>query len=151
MRTITYTSSYSCQSKFLRKAWKSLTSTEIPALFKCKLLAFKCLSGFILLAFTKYWCFRELLRWCTSTILIMLSPTMNTDILDFWELVGFWDGGGGLSLALPRGSSLLIQYMTQLIYIWEWNFCIGQICCSILTYLNNTINLHIFHSAFFLC
>ena len=30
--------------------------------------------------------------------LIMLSPTMNTNVLDFWGTVGFWDLGGGLSL-----------------------------------------------------
>ena len=35
-------SSYSCQSKFVRKALKFLTSTEIPASFKCYLLLFKC-------------------------------------------------------------------------------------------------------------
>ena len=42
-------SSYSCQSKFVRKALKFLTSTEIPTSFRCNLLLFKCLFGFILL------------------------------------------------------------------------------------------------------
>ena len=44
-------SSYSCQSKFARKALKFVKSTEIPASFRCNLLLFlfKCLFGFILL------------------------------------------------------------------------------------------------------
>ena len=42
-------STYFCQSKFIRKALKFLTSTEIPASFRCNLLLFKCLFGFILL------------------------------------------------------------------------------------------------------
>ena len=42
-------SSYFCQSKFVRKALKFLTSTEIPASFRGNLLLFKCLFGFILL------------------------------------------------------------------------------------------------------
>ena len=41
-------SSYFCQSKFLRKVLKFVTSTEIPASFRCNLLLFKCLFGFIL-------------------------------------------------------------------------------------------------------
>ena len=42
-------SSYSCQSKFVRKTLKFLTSAEIPASFRCNLLLFKCFYGFILL------------------------------------------------------------------------------------------------------
>ena len=42
-------SSNSCQSKFVRKALKFLTSTEVPASFRCNLLLFKCIFGFILL------------------------------------------------------------------------------------------------------
>ena len=38
-------SSYFCQSKFVRKVLK----LEIPASFRCNLLLFKCLFGFILL------------------------------------------------------------------------------------------------------
>ena len=69
------------------------------------------------LVFTKYWCFRELVRRYPSTFLIMLSPTMNTDVLDFWGLVGFWDGGGGLSLSLSGGRfSLFIIWLTSFIF-----------------------------------
>ena len=38
-----------CQSKFVRKFLKFLTSTEIPASFRSNLLLFQCLFGFILL------------------------------------------------------------------------------------------------------
>ena len=56
----------------------------------------------------------------------MLSPTMNTDGLDFCGLVGFWDGGVGLSLTLSGGQfSLFVK--AHLVYIWGCNFCIGQI------------------------
>ena len=41
--------SYSCPSPFVRKALRFLTSTEIPASFRCNLLFFKCMFGFILL------------------------------------------------------------------------------------------------------
>ena len=52
-----------------------------------------------------------------STFLIMLSPTINTDVLDFWGLVGFWDGGGGLSLSLSGGRfSLFIIWLTSFIF-----------------------------------
>ena len=40
---------YSCQPKFVRKFLKFLTSTEKIASFRCDLLLFKCLFGFILL------------------------------------------------------------------------------------------------------
>ena len=69
------------------------------------------------LVFTKYWCFRKLVRSYPSTFLIMLSPTMNTDVLDFGGLVGFWDGGGGLSLSLSGGRfSLFIRWLTSFIF-----------------------------------
>ena len=65
------------------------------------------------LVFTKYWCFRELIRRYPSTFLIMLSPTMNTDVLDFLGLAGFWDGGGGLS---GGWFSLFIIWLTSFIF-----------------------------------
>ena len=69
------------------------------------------------LVFTKYWCFRELVRRYPSTFLNMLSPTMNNDVLDFWGLVGFWNGGGGLSLSLSGGQfSLFIIWLTSFIF-----------------------------------
>ena len=42
-------SSYPCQSKFVKKALKFLTSTKISASIRCNLLLFKCLFRFILL------------------------------------------------------------------------------------------------------
>ena len=42
---------------------------------------------------------------------------MNTDVLDFWGLVEFWDGGGGLSLSLSWGQfSLFIIWFTSSIF-----------------------------------
>ena len=72
--------------------------------------------GFV---FTKYLCFREPVRRYPSTFLIMLSPTMNTDVLDFWGLVEFWDGGCGLSLSLSGGQfSLFIIWLT-FVFVFE--------------------------------
>ena len=67
------------------------------------------------LVLTKYWCFRKLVRRYPSTFLIMLSPMMNTDVLDFWGLGGFRDSGGGLSLPLSG-------YWFSLFIIWLTSF-----------------------------
>ena len=69
------------------------------------------------LVFSKYWCFRELVRIYSSTFLIMLSPTMNTDVLKFLGLVGFWDVGGSLSLSLYEDRlSLFITWLILFIF-----------------------------------
>ena len=100
------------------------------------------------LVFSKYWCFRELVRRYPSIFLIMLSPTMNINGLDFFGLVGFWYVVV-VYLFLYQGVDY--PYMARLIYIWGFNFSIGQMHCFIWMCLNNTINLSIFHSAIFLC
>ena len=43
---------------------------------------------------------RKLIRRHPSTFLIILSPRINTDVLDFVGLVRFWDVGGGLFISL---------------------------------------------------
>ena len=63
----------------------------------------------------------------------MLSPKMNIDVLDFWGVIVFCDGGSGLSFPLPGGLLSL---------------SVGQMLCFIWMCLNNNINLYNFNSAF---
>ena len=69
------------------------------------------------LVFRKCWCFREHLKRYPWIFLIMLSPTLNIDGLGFWRLVGFWYGGGGLSLSLSGGwFALFITWLISFIF-----------------------------------
>ena len=68
--------------------------------------------------FTRYWCFRKRVRRYPSIFLIMLSPTMNNDVLYFWGLVGFWDGGCDLPVFLSEDRFFL--FITWLIsFVFE--------------------------------
>ena len=54
------------------------------------------------LVFIKYYCFRELVSRYLSTFLIMLSPTMNTDVLDFSS------GSGWITLSTCTSFTLIL-------------------------------------------
>ena len=105
------------------------------------------------IVFTKYWCFRELIKRYSSTFFIRISPTMNTDALDFWRLVGFWDGRCGLSVSLSGDRfSLLTTWLNSFMFEDATSVLVKCVLCSFIwMYLNNTIPLYIFHSAFLLC
>ena len=66
------------------------------------------------LLFTKYWCFRELVRRYSLTFLIMLSSIMNTDCSDFWSFVGF-EIGSGLSFFM-RMSIIVMTWLISFIF-----------------------------------
>ena len=69
------------------------------------------------LIFTKHCCFRELVRRYPWNFLIMLSQTMNTDVLDFGGLAGFWDSVDGLSFSLSVPQfSLFITWLISFIF-----------------------------------
>ena len=100
--------------------------------------------------FTKYWCFRELVKRYPSIFLITLSQTMNTNGLDFWGLVGFEMLVRWFVSFFIRGSIFFIHYMAHLVHIWGCNFCIGQmryyiwitlsICFALLFSFGNFVN-----------
>ena len=54
------------------------------------------------LVFIKYYCFRELISRYLSTFLIMLSPTMNNDVLDFSS------GSGWITLSTCTSFTLVL-------------------------------------------
>ena len=77
-------SSYSYQSKFVRKALKFLTNTEIPGSFRCNLLLFNCLFGFILLSVIIAICFSTHIPsiWAFTIPTIFLKLSAGRTVLE---------------------------------------------------------------------
>ena len=77
------------------------------------------------LVFTKYWCFRKLVRRYSSTFLIMLSPTMNSFrflgvnwILRWWWWLFLSLSGGWFSLFIIWLTSFISEDVTPVLVKW---------------------------------